>query len=135
MLRTLWLRSVAKILVKGVNKNGVPWRLVNRPTPESGRYEIIETVALSSGGMATSGSYRNFFDQDGQRFHHIINPKTGAPVTHRLVSVTVIGPTCMEADALATAAMVLGEPAFSNLEEAYPTSSAFFVHQKARTLS
>ena len=124
-----------EILVKGVNKNGVPWRLgVNRPTPESGRYEIIETVALSSGGMATSGSYRNFFDQDGQRFHHIINPKTGAPVTHRLVSVTVIGPTCMEADALATAAMVLGEPAFKKiLEEAYPTSSAFFVHQKGET--
>ena len=121
-----------EILVQGNNSKGLPWRLgVNRPTPEAGRYEIIETVALSEGGMATSGSYRNFFNKEGQRYHHIINPKTGSPVTHRLVSVTVIAPTCMQADALATAAMVLGEEAFKEvLKESYPNTSAFFVHQK-----
>ena len=124
-----------EILVQGQNGKGLPWRLgVNRPTPEAGRYEIIETVTLTQGAMATSGSYRNFFNEEGQRYHHIINPKTGAPVKHQLVSVTVIAPTCMQADALATAAMVLGEEAFKAvLKKNYPQTSAFFVHQKGNS--
>jgi FAD:protein FMN transferase len=121
-----------EILVQGQNAKGQPWRLgVNRPTPEAGRYEIIDTVELTSGGMATSGSYRNFFDKSGKRFHHIINPVTGAPVEHNLVSVTVLAPSCMEADGLATAAMVMGQAAFeTTIQEKYPNVAALFVHQK-----
>jgi FAD:protein FMN transferase len=121
-----------EILVQGHNAKGDAWRLgVNRPTPEAGRYEIIETVQLHEGGMATSGSYRNFFNEEGRRYHHIINPKSGAPVAHQLVSVTVIAPTCMQADALATAAMVLGQTAFETvLKKSYPQASALFVHQR-----
>ena len=120
-----------EIFVQGSNSKASPWKLgVNRPTPEAGRYEIIETVALSKGGMATSGSYRNFFNEAGKRFHHIINPKTGQPVDHNLVSVTVVANTCMQADALATAAMVLGQSEFEKVLKAhYPNASAFFVHQ------
>jgi thiamine biosynthesis lipoprotein len=58
--------------------------------------------------MATSGDYRNFFEKNGQRFTHTINPQTGQPVTHQLASVTVVRASCMEADALATGLMVLG---------------------------
>ena len=59
--------------------------------------------------MATSGDYRNFFDFDGKRFSHTINPKTGYPVNNNVVSVTVISDFCMTADALATAVMVMGK--------------------------
>ena len=122
-----------ELLVRGHNASKQPWRLgVNRPTPEAGQFEVIETVALTKGAMATSGSYRNFFDESGKRFHHIINPQTGYPVEHNLVSVTIIAPTCMIADGLATAAMVLGQTEFEKIrQEAYPEASAFYIHQRA----
>lgn len=58
--------------------------------------------------MATSGNYRIFFERDGHRYAHIIDPTTGRPVEHDLASVTVIAPTSLEADALSTALLVLG---------------------------
>lgn len=122
-----------ELRVRGHNATRDPWRLgVNRPTPESGQYEVIETVSLSNGAMATSGSYRNFFDDSGKRFHHIINPQTGFPVEHKLVSVTIIAPTCMLADGLATAAMVLGQQQFETIrQKTYPDVAAYYIHQKA----
>ena len=124
-----------EILVQGKNASGKPWRLgVNRPTPQAGRFEIIATAEMSEGGLATSGSYRNFFDESGKRFHHIIDPTSGSPVQHNLVSVTVIAPSCMVADALATAAMVMGRDAFEKMrKEKFPEVSAYFVHQEGAT--
>jgi thiamine biosynthesis lipoprotein len=58
--------------------------------------------------MATSGNYRNFYYEGEQRRSHTIDPRTGYPVQHSLLSATVVAPTCMQADALATASMVLG---------------------------
>jgi thiamine biosynthesis lipoprotein len=69
---------------------------------------IQKVITLNKQAIATSGDYRNYFDKDGQRYSHEINPKTGQPVQHRLASVTVLDPSCMRADALATAFMVLG---------------------------
>jgi len=120
-----------EIAVRGRNAKGRPWKLgINRPTPEASRLELIETAELSKGAMATSGSYRNFFSREGRRYHHIIDPRTGAPVLHTLVSVTVIAPNCMQADALATAAMVLGQEVFEKSLINFPEVSALFVHQK-----
>ncbi|MEE2901224.1 MAG: FAD:protein FMN transferase [Myxococcota bacterium] len=120
-----------EIAVKGMNAKGRPWKLgINRPTPEATRLELIGTAELEKGAMATSGSYRNFFSREGRRYHHIIDPRTGAPVLHTLVSVTVIAPNCMQADALATAAMVLGQEAFEKSLVHFPKVSALFVHQK-----
>jgi len=79
--------------------------------PIAGERALEETVELPSpagGAMATSGDYRNFFEQDGVRYSHTIDPRTGRPIDHRLVSVSVIHESCMTADALATAVMVLG---------------------------
>ena len=59
--------------------------------------------------MATSGDYRNYFEVDGVRYSHTIDPRTGRPITHSLASVTVLAPTCAEADAWATALSVMGE--------------------------
>ena len=58
--------------------------------------------------VATSGEYRNYYELDGKRFSHTIDPMTGKPIQHRMVSVTVIHPSCMTADGLATVFMVLG---------------------------
>jgi thiamine biosynthesis lipoprotein len=92
---------------RGVNAAGEPWRIaVERPDP--GRRAVLEVVALTDHGMATSGDYRNFFEVDGKRYSHTIDPSTGRPVVHDLASTTVVAERCGEADAWATALLVLG---------------------------
>jgi thiamine biosynthesis lipoprotein len=68
----------------------------------------MRVVALRDAGIATSGNYRYFFDYNGRRYSHRIDPRTGEPITHPLAAVTVIDPECMRADALATALTILG---------------------------
>ena len=70
--------------------------------------EIEEIVAICDGAMATSGNYRNFRYENGKRVAHTIDPVSGYPVQHSLLSATVIAPDCMKADAYATAFMVMG---------------------------
>lgn len=89
--------------------SGRVWRIgVERPAESLNRREIEEIVLLENRAMATSGGYRNFFDADGKRYSHTIDPKTGRPVEHSLASVTVVAKTCAEADAIATAVMAMG---------------------------
>lgn len=91
----------------GTNARAEPWRIaVERP--EAGARRVFRVVPLRGLGMATSGDYRNFFELDGVRYSHTIDPKTGRPVEHRLASVTVLGESAMSADAWATALLVLG---------------------------
>lgn len=68
-----------------------------------------QIIGLQNLAMATSGDYRNYFEQDGVRFSHEIDPKTGKPIQHNLVSITVLNRSCMTADGLATGLFVLGE--------------------------
>ncbi|MDE9458995.1 FAD:protein FMN transferase [Xenorhabdus bovienii] len=93
----------------GNNGKGTPWRIAIEKPSESGieqrAQEIIEPGRMS---IATSGDYRNYFEQNGVRYSHTINPKTSRPITHNLVSITVIGPTCMSADGFSTGLDVLG---------------------------
>lgn len=84
-----------------------PWR-IGIETPVAGPRSVHRIVGLGHGAIATSGNYRNFFDNGGTRYSHIIDPRSGSPVRHALASVTVIAPSTMEADALSTALMVLG---------------------------
>jgi thiamine biosynthesis lipoprotein len=92
---------------RGGNAEGEPWRIaIERPDP--GRRTVLRVVALTDLGMATSGDYRNFFELDGQSYSHTIDPATGRPVEHALASVTVLAERCAEADAWATALLVLG---------------------------
>ena len=101
-----------EVVLQGVNQNGNPWRVgITRPTvdakgAEKELQEIIESTQLC---MATSGNYLQYYFVDGQRRSHTIDPRTGYPVEHSLLSATVVAGTCMRADALATACMVLGE--------------------------
>lgn len=92
--------------VSGFNPEGRPWRLgIQVPQLIS---EVEEVIALDGGAVATSGDYRNYFERDGHRYSHTIDPRTGYPIEHSTASVTVVADTCAEADAWATALLVLG---------------------------
>jgi thiamine biosynthesis lipoprotein len=96
-----------EVRTRGVNAQGQPWRIgIEQPDslPQRARW----AVPLSGGSMATSGDYRNYFVEGGQRYSHEIDPVAGAPVRHALASVTVVADDCMRADAMATALFVLG---------------------------
>ncbi len=95
-----------EISVRGRNSNGKEWRL-GILSPD-GSNEVKKIISISNLAMATSGDYHNYFEEKGVRYSHTIDPDTGRPITHKLVSVTVIMKSCMEADALATAINVMG---------------------------
>lgn len=96
-----------EIRVKGDNPKGQAWRIAIEQ-PSMMQQSVHKAIALTNAGMATSGDYRNYFERDGKRYSHTINPQTGYPIDHRLVSVTVIAATAAEADGWATAINVLG---------------------------
>lgn len=96
-----------EIRTYGAKANGSPW-IVGIELPADNQRSIQEVVKLGDRALATSGDYRNFFVEDGKRYSHTIDPRTGRPIKHRLASVTVITDICMQADAWATTLMVLG---------------------------
>lgn len=103
-----YLVSVGGALVsRGMNADGQPWRVaIQKPTDWENAVQAI--VDINGHGISTSGSYRNYYELDGKRISHVIDPQTGRPITHKLVSVTVIAPTALEADGWDTGLMVLG---------------------------
>lgn len=103
-----YLVSVGGALVsRGMNADGHPWRVaIQKPTDRENAVQAI--VDINGHGISTSGSYRNYYELDGKRISHVIDPQTGRPITHKLVSVTVIAPTALEADGWDTGLMVLG---------------------------
>ena len=102
-----------ELRVSGVNQHKLPWKIgIDRPT--SGERVIDHTIQLDNKSLATSGSYRKFKEIDGKKYSHTINPITGMPVTHNLLSVSVLMPSCSQADAYATAFMAMGRQATLN---------------------
>ena len=99
-----------EIRAQGHNLGDQPWR-IGIETPSAGQRGVQEIVALHNTAMATSGDYRNFYERDGVRVSHTIDPRIGGPITHRLASVTVLHPSCATADGWATALSVLGPTA------------------------
>lgn len=97
-----------EIRMKGKNREGVNWRIAIEK-PDVDQRAIQEIIEPGDMAIATSGDYRNYFERDGIRYSHIIEPKTGKPISHKVVSVTALDPSCMTADGLATGLMVLGE--------------------------
>ena len=95
------------VLTRGRNAEGKPWRVaIQKPTDKENAVEAI--VDLQGHGISTSGSYRNYYELDGKRISHVIDPMTGRPIEHKLVSATVIATTALEADGWDTGLMVLG---------------------------
>jgi len=98
-----------EVFAAGFRQDGKPWRVgINRPDPESPPDAVYKVVALHDEALATSGDYRNFFEVEGLRYSHVIDPQTGTPVANGVVSVSVLADTCTFADGLATALMVMG---------------------------
>jgi thiamine biosynthesis lipoprotein len=98
-----------EVAAAGVRPDGKPWRIgINRPKVGARADEVYAVVALRDRAFATSGDYRNFFIEDGVRYSHIIDPQTGYPVTHHVVSVSILADDCTLADGLATAVLVMG---------------------------
>lgn len=100
-----------EIRVKGLNKEGKLWSIgidkpIEKSTPQN--RELQEIIRLDNKAVATSGSYRKFYEKNGVKYSHTLNPKTGYPVTHSLLSATVVADNCALADGLATAFMVMG---------------------------
>lgn len=93
--------------MKGSKPGAEPWRIAIEK-PISTERSVQRVVELGDAAIATSGDYRNYYEHDGVRFSHIIDPHTGKPIQHNLVSVTVITSNCMDADAYATALTVMG---------------------------
>ena len=98
-----------EILAVGLRKDGGQWRIgINRPQKDAAPNAVYKVVKLQDRAFATSGDYRIFFEIDGVRYSHVINPRTGYPVANGVVSVSVLASDCTFADGLATAIMVMG---------------------------
>lgn len=96
------------VLTRGQNAQGQPWKVaIQKPTDRENAVQAV--VDLQGHGISTSGSYRNYYELDGKRISHVIDPTTGRPIQHKLVSATVIATTALEADGWDTGLMVLGE--------------------------
>ncbi|SFH66001.1 FAD:protein FMN transferase [Modicisalibacter xianhensis] len=105
-----------EIRTHGEKPDGTPWRIAVEK-PISSERSVQQIIDLGNAGVATSGDYRNYFESDGIRYSHTIDPRTGKPITNRVASVTVITERCMTADALATAFTVMGAEAGLALAE------------------
>ena len=80
---------------RGMNGEGLPWRVaIQKPTDKENAVQAV--VDINGHGISTSGSYRNYYELDGKRLSHVIDPQTGRPIEHNLVSVTVIAPTALD---------------------------------------
>ena len=101
-----------EVVCHGVNAKGEPWHVgITKPklNNEGAQEDLQEILAVTDICMATSGNYRNYYYEGNERRSHTIDPRTGWPVQHAVLSATVVSSSCMRADALATACMVLGE--------------------------
>jgi len=118
------------ILTKGKNAEGMAWQVAIE-TPDALSRDIQKVVGVSNVGMATSGDYRNYFEEDGVRYSHIIDATTGKPVTHTTASVTVLADNAMLADAWATGLLAMGRERGMAVAEAHDLAVLFIERDAA----
>lgn len=120
-----------EIVTCGVNPSRVPWKVgVIKPTDDSLNvsHEVQTVLNVTDIAMATSGNYRRFYYKDGKKFAHTIDPATGYPVQHNILSATVLAKTCATADAYATSFMVMGLDGARKVLERHPELMAYFIY-------
>ncbi len=115
-----------EVRVHGVNSGGDKWRIAIEK-PSANARSVQRIISVGNAAIATSGDYRNYFENNGQRFSHTIDPRTGRPITHRLASVSVVSHTAVYADAMATALMVLGPDKGLQVAEREGLAAVFIV--------
>lgn len=108
-LQNWFVEIGGEVLAKGVNGEKNPWRIgIQFPTTNPMDFKLQGIVHVTNGAIATSGDYRNYIQEGDTIYSHILDPRTGRAVKSRTASVTVLAPTCMEADGIATALFVMG---------------------------
>lgn len=120
-----------EIVTRGVNPDRKPWKIgVTKPTDDSLHvgHELQTILNVTNKAMATSGNYRNFYYKGGKKYAHTIDPKTGYPVQHSILSATVITKSCAVADAYATSFMVMGLEKAQKVLERHPELMAYFIY-------
>ena len=120
-----------EIVTRGVNPDRKPWKIgVTKPTDDSLHvgHELQTILDVTNKAMATSGNYRNFYYKGGKKYAHTIDPKTGYPVQHSILSATVITKSCAVADAYATSFMVMGLEKAQKVLERHPELMAYFIY-------
>ena len=120
-----------EIVTCGVNPERLPWKVgVIKPEDDSlsVAHEVQTILNVTDIAMATSGNYRNFYYQGGKKYAHTIDPKTGYPVQHNILSATVLAKTCAQADAYATSFMVMGLDKAQKVLERHPEMMAYFIY-------
>jgi thiamine biosynthesis lipoprotein len=121
-----------EVRARGLNKENIPWRL-GIEEPSLMQKSVQRVVELTDQAIATSGDYRNYFEENGTRFSHTIDPTSGRPVKHNIASVSVIADNAATADALATALNVLGERAALELSERENIAAYFILYDNENT--
>ena len=120
-----------EIVTRGFNQKQEPWRIgVNKPTDDSlnTSQELQTILNVTDIAMATSGNYRNFYYKNGKKYAHTIDPKTGYPVQHNILSATVLAKNCATADAYATSFMVLGLEGAQKILQQHPELMAYLIY-------
>ncbi len=129
-----------EVIARGTKADGSAWRVgVERPAADSVSAPIVQSVvALRDASLVTSGSYRKYYERDGIRYSHTIDPATGRPVQHSLLSVSVVDSTAWRADAMSTAYMVMGLDRGRQFIAAHPqgpgTAAVLFIYDSCGTL-
>ena len=130
-IRNFMVDIGGEVVVHGQNPQNGPWRIgLNKPIDDSlaVNQELQAVLQVTDLGMATSGNYRNYYYKDGKKYAHTIDPRTGYPVQHSILSATVIAKDCMSADAYATAFMVMGLEEAERVADAHPDIDACFIY-------
>lgn len=120
-----------EVVTSGVNPDRVPWKIgVTKPTDDSLNigHELQTVLNVTDKAMATSGNYRNYYFKGGKKFAHTVDPKTGYPVQHSILSATVLSKSCAVADAYATSFMVMGFDKARQVLERHPELMAYFIY-------
>ena len=124
-----------EITTRGINPERVPWRIgVNKPSEDAlnENHELQTILNVTDKSMATSGNYRNFYVKGGKKYAHTIDPKTGYPVQHSLLSATVLTDRCAKADAYATSFMVLGMDGAKQILERHKELMAYLIYTDSK---
>lgn len=120
-----------ELVMKGENPSMETWRIgINKPVDDSlaVNQELQTVLEVSNVGLATSGNYRNFYYKDGKKYAHTIDPRTGYPIQHNILSATVIAADCATADAYATSFMVLGLDSAKAICSRHKELEAYFIY-------
>jgi thiamine biosynthesis lipoprotein len=121
-----------EVITKGISPKRLPWRIgVTKPTDDTLSLdggELQTVLNVTDRAMATSGNYRNFYYQGGRKYAHTIDPRTGYPVQHNILSATVLADQCAVADAYATSFMVLGLDGTRSVLERHPELMAYLIY-------